>query len=88
MSLKGGRGGEVAVLPEMINHHEDDWLAIHLGKCFDEVQSDAYPQHGWNRERQKEVGWVVFKLVGLARRARAYEVLGRGAKVGTSSKGV
>jgi hypothetical protein len=48
----------VAVLPEMINHHEDDWLAIHLGKCFDEVQSDAYAQHGWNRERQKEVGWV------------------------------
>jgi hypothetical protein len=42
------QGNEMAVLTDAIDDGEDDHLALHLGKCLDEVDADVSPHSRWN----------------------------------------
>jgi len=77
---RGGRGNEVSVLREPINHREDDVLVVDLGEALHKVHGDVGPNLRRHVERLEEAGGVErLRLVPLTGGARADEVALHGA---------
>ena len=69
---RGGRGNEVSVLREPINHREDDVLVVDLGEALHKVHGDVGPNLRRHVERLEEAGGVErLRLVPLTGGARA-----------------
>jgi hypothetical protein len=78
-----GQRDEVAVLAEEVDDGEDDRLALHPGKRFDEIDADVGPHAGGDGQLLEQIGWAhVDQLVLLASGARRHKFLHQTLHVG------
>jgi hypothetical protein len=51
-------GDEVAVLAEMIHHHQDDRLPSYAWQCLNEIKPNVRPDRCGHGQRQEQAGRV------------------------------